>query len=459
MTRITATRFPPGTLLGGRYEVLSLAGWGGMAEVYEALDRRLGRRVAVKVLREPLAGDERFLSRFRREARAAAALGHPNIVAVHDVGTHGALPFIVMELVAGRTLADLLRDEGPLAPDRAAAVGAEVATALAAAHEAGIVHRDVKPGNVMLTPSGEAKVLDFGVARAARWTPLTDTPAVHGTAEYLSPEQARGEEVDGRSDIYSLGVLLYECLTGRPPFTGETSLGVAYQHLEETPVPPVARRPGIPRALSDVVMRCLEKDPEARYGRAEDLAKDLGRVLAGEVPTTAPLPPAPATGELRRWRPGRPPAGQRRRARPRRRAAWFGGAALLLGGGLAVMLLGWPGSVPEPVAVQAPPPALEPPATVRATGACAGFLQAEVTVAWSPSPSRFADGYEVYRGTVSGGPYERVAVVRGRTNTEFVDAGRQHGTSYFYVIRSTAGERISAPSGQAQAETPFACLW
>jgi eukaryotic-like serine/threonine-protein kinase len=231
VSQATSTRYPPGTLLGGRYEVIRPLGWGGMAEVYLATDRLLGRQVAVKVILERYAGDEQFTSRFRREARAAASLNHPNVVAVHDVGTHDGNPFIVMEHVPGRTLAQLVHDGGPMPADRAAEIGEAVARALGAAHAAGIVHRDVKPGNVMVTADGRIKVLDFGIARALRWTPLTDTPAVQGTVEYMAPEYVRGEGADARSDLYSLGAVLYELLIGRPPFTGDSPVQVAYRHL------------------------------------------------------------------------------------------------------------------------------------------------------------------------------------------------------------------------------------
>jgi len=201
-------RYGIDSVLAGRYEIRSLLGQGGMAEVYSALDRVLGRLVAVKVLRESLAEDRRAVARFRREARAVAALSHPGIVSIHDVGSDGATPFMVMELVSGEPLSQVIWREAPLSVERAAGIGEAVGEALAFAHDAGIVHRDVKPGNVMIRANGHVKVLDFGIARALAWTPVTEGGAVQGTAEYVSPEQISGLSLDGRSDVYSLGVVL-----------------------------------------------------------------------------------------------------------------------------------------------------------------------------------------------------------------------------------------------------------
>ena len=454
MSRTIATRFPTGTLLGGRYEVEGPLGWGGMAEVYLARDRRLGRQVAVKVLRHQLAADGRFLARFRREARAAASLRDPGIVAVHDTGSHDGCPFIVMEHVPGRTLAEVLRSEGPLDPARAASIAEEVAAALATVHATGIVHRDVKPSNIMVTREGDVKMLDFGIARALRWTPLTDTPGAQGTPEYLSPEQARGEAVDGRSDVYSLGVVLYEMLTGRPPFTGESAVGVAYKHVEEAPPPVEALRPDVPPALAAIALRCLAKHPADRYRRAGELRADLARFRAGEPPGTAPLPVRGDTARLHRWRDT-----PRDLLRPRRRIRRAVGVLLVLLAALAGNLVMGLFVLPrfEPVRHSRPRP-LHPPASLVATAECAGFLEARVSLAWRSTRSRFAQGYEVYRGTHSGGPYRRVGVL-AIPSRSFVDTGLEPGTRYFYVVRATAGARISQPSGQAQAETPLVCLW
>ena len=239
-------------LLGGRYELDGVVGRGGMAEVYRARDIRLDRIVAVKTLREDLARDQTFQARFRREAQSAASLNHPSIVAVYDTGEDMAgptpVPYIVMEYVDGRTLRDLLRDDRRLLPERALEITDGVLRALDYSHRNGIVHRDIKPGNVMLTRPAEVKVMDFGIARAVSDTQatMTQTAQVIGTAQYLSPEQARGERVDARSDLYSTGCLLYELLTGRPPFTGDSPVAIAYQHVRENPIPPSRVDPEIP---------------------------------------------------------------------------------------------------------------------------------------------------------------------------------------------------------------------
>jgi serine/threonine-protein kinase len=423
-----------------------------MAEVYLTVDRQLGREVAVKVIRERFAEDERFVKRFRREARAAASLSHPNVVAVHDVGVHQGSPFIVMEHVPGRTLAELVRDGGPMDPGRVAEIGEAVARALGAAHTAGIVHRDVKPGNVMVTADGRVKVLDFGIARALRWTPLTDTPAVQGTAEYMAPEYVRGEGADPRSDMYSLGVVLYELLAGRPPFTGDSPLQVAYKHLEEAPAPPDVVRPGLPAGLTAVVMRCLAKDPGDRYRRAEELAADLGRLQAGRPAATAPIP-RDRTRVLRAHELDEPP-------RPRRpnRKVWAGiGAGVVVVG--AVLALTLPALLTDAERPRRGRRPLRPPTALEADGRCGGFLQAEVALQWDPTVSSFADGYEVYRSTVSGGSYERVAFVPGHGTTAYVDDDVGLGGSYYYVVKSTTGKRDGPPSEQVDAGTPTACFF
>jgi serine/threonine-protein kinase len=274
-------------LLGGRYELDGIVGRGGMAEVFRARDIRLDRIVGVKTLRDDLARDQTFQARFRREAQSAASLNHPSIVAVYDTGEdmvgNTPVPYIVMEFVDGRTLRDLLRDDRRLLPERAAEITDGVLRALDYSHRNGIVHRDIKPGNVMLTRAGDVKVMDFGIARAVSdaQATMTQTAQVIGTAQYLSPEQARGERVDARSDLYSAGCLLYELLTGRPPFTGDSPVAIAYQHVREAPVPPSRIDPELPAWCDAIVLKAMEKDPADRYQSAGEMRNDIQRALSG----------------------------------------------------------------------------------------------------------------------------------------------------------------------------------
>ncbi|KAA1380378.1 Stk1 family PASTA domain-containing Ser/Thr kinase [Aeromicrobium fastidiosum] len=277
--------------LGDRYELGGLLGRGGMADVRVGRDLRLGRTVAVKQLRGDLSADDTFQARFRREAQSSAALNHPSIVAVYDTGEsidkHGShVPYIVMEYVEGQTLRDIMRgaENGrKILPERALSITADILSALDYSHRSGIIHRDIKPANVMLTPSGQVKVMDFGIARAIADTSsaMTQTAAVIGTAQYLSPEQARGETVDARSDIYSTGCLLYELLTGRPPFIGDSPVSVAYQHVREEAKPPSQLNPDVSQAIDNIVAKSLAKRVDDRYESAADMRKDIDRVLAG----------------------------------------------------------------------------------------------------------------------------------------------------------------------------------
>ena len=337
-----------GRVLADRYAVGELLGRGGMAEVYLATDRVLDRPVAVKILGSWLAGDGTFVERFRREALAAARISHPNLVAVFDAGSEGDVHFIVMEHVPGETLRDVLRREDRIPPGRAAGIAASVGDALAVAHAARIAHRDVKPGNVMLTSEGRLKLMDLGIARGLDGEDITRTSSILGTAGYVSPEQARGEPVDHRSDIYSLGCVLYEMLTGRQPFEADNPVAVAYRHVHDAPTPPSALEPSVPPALEAVVLRAMEKDPAARYQSVVEMTAALEERAAASPPAdaTAPLPVAV---------PGTPPAPEdipagrtetlpRRADRPPPRRPLvpllIAAVALALLGGLAFALFG-----------------------------------------------------------------------------------------------------------------------
>src|SRR5512133_2028920 len=278
-----------------RYEVGRLLGAGGMAEVFEGRDRLLARRVAVKVPLSQHAHDPEFAHRFRREAQAAASLSHPGVVAVYDTGSENGTHFIVMEYVDGRTLKDVIRAEAPLYPDRAAEICADVCSALAAAHARGLVHRDVKPANIMLMPDGRVKLMDLGIARAAAGETATQTAAMLGTAQYLSPEQAQGQTVDYRSDLYSLGCCLYEMLTGTVPFRGATPVAIAYRHVREDPAPPRLLNPDVPPSLEAVCLKAMAKRPEDRYQTAAEFQDDLERFRSGRPVLATPLLDAAAT--------------------------------------------------------------------------------------------------------------------------------------------------------------------
>jgi eukaryotic-like serine/threonine-protein kinase len=285
--------------LGGRYELGSVLGRGGMAEVYLAHDTRLGRTVAVKTLRVDLARDPSFQARFRREAQSAASLNHPSIVAVYDTGEDYvdgvSIPYIVMEYVDGSTLRELLHSGRKLLPERAMEMTVGILQALEYSHRAGIVHRDIKPANVMLTRTGQVKVMDFGIARAMgdSGMTMTQTAAVIGTAQYLSPEQAKGEQVDARSDLYSTGCLLYELLTVRPPFVGDSPVAVAYQHVREDAQPPSVYDPEVTPAMDAIVLKALTKDPNYRYQSADEMRADIEAALDGQ-----PVAAAAAMGSV-----------------------------------------------------------------------------------------------------------------------------------------------------------------
>jgi beta-lactam-binding protein with PASTA domain/tRNA A-37 threonylcarbamoyl transferase component Bud32 len=273
----------PSTVFADRYELIREIARGGMADVYLARDSKLDRPVALKVLSPELSRDPSFVERFRREAQSAAGLNQPNIVGIFDWGQEHGTSFIVMEYIDGQTLRDLIQREGTVAPAQIADIGADIAAALSFAHQNGVVHRDVKPGNVLITTAGQVKVTDFGIARASGSNDgLTRTGAVMGTATYFSPEQAQGLAVDGRSDVYSLGVVLYEMATGQPPFTGDSPVSTAYKHVREEVVPPSQLVPSIAPELERVILTCLAKEPADRYQSADDLRTDLLRFRRGQ---------------------------------------------------------------------------------------------------------------------------------------------------------------------------------
>src|SRR5215204_3621400 len=304
-----------GKIVDGRYVLGESLGSGGMGEVYLAHDGVLERDVALKVLRSHYAGDEEFAERFKREARRAASLSHPNTVQVYDMGeTEDGTSYIAMEYVPGGTLKEQIERRGPFGTRETAAVAAQIADALGAAHERGVIHRDIKPQNVLVTSSGDLKVTDFGIARAASAVTISVTNAIFGTAGYISPEQALGEPVSPASDLYSLGVILYEMLTGELPYTADNPMAVCMKHVTEPLRPPRKLNPAIPEEMNTLVVKLLAKDTADRYGSAADLLADLERVRNGLRP--APAIRAETTTQPRREE---PQAAPRRAARQRKR--------------------------------------------------------------------------------------------------------------------------------------------
>jgi eukaryotic-like serine/threonine-protein kinase len=307
-------------VLNDRYRVSSLLGEGGMALVYEAEDLLLGRRVAVKILREQYASDRSFLARFQREARAAASLSHPNIVAVYDVGSDAGTQYIVMELVTGRTLKEMIDEQAPLAAARIVDLGRQICDALEYAHQYGIVHRDVKPHNILVTRDGRAKIADFGIAVALGGSSLTEPGYVVGSAQYVSPEQASGEPATSCSDVYSTGIVLYEMATGRLPFDGDSSVVVALKHLQEPPVPPRRLNPRIPESLQRVILTAMAKDPDDRFSSGAEMGEALMSTARAGFEATHPQPAVAR-------RPARPepaePAAQASSQREGRSSGWM----------------------------------------------------------------------------------------------------------------------------------------
>ena len=480
---------PP--VLGERYEIGGVLGRGGMAEVHRGRDLRLGREVAVKVLRSDLARDPSFQVRFRREAQAAASLNHPAIVAVYDTGedrtSAGATPYIVMEYVEGETLRDVLRREGVLSPQRAMTLAADICNALDFSHRNGIVHRDVKPGNVMITPEGTVKVMDFGIARAVSDSAatMTSTAAVIGTAQYLSPEQARGESVDARSDVYSVGCLLYELVTGAPPFTGDSPVSVAYQHVREDPRLPPSVNPAIPADLDASLLKALSKNPANRYQSAAEMRNDLLRSLAGQrVEATPVMGDAEKTAII-----GAPPGGYgggdwddedddaRKRRRNRIIAAVVAGVLLL--GGIVALALSLNSGDPDPGTTATAPAQVPVPnvvsqdeATATATLEGAGLTVGEVTTQVTQDESQVdtvlgttpASGTQVDEGSavdlvIGVGPdtIEVPAVIgldADRAQTTLQNAGFENVTTEDVDSLAPEGQVTEVEPGEGQSVDP-----
>ncbi|MFL6182786.1 MAG: Stk1 family PASTA domain-containing Ser/Thr kinase [Actinomycetes bacterium] len=427
--------------LGGRYELGELLGHGGMADVRRATDLRLGRTVAVKMLRTDLAKDATFQARFRREAQSAASLNAPSVVAVYDTGEDELdgvpVPYIVMEYVEGQTLREVLHEGQRLMPNRALEITAGVLSALQYSHEQGIVHRDIKPANVMLARNGDVKVMDFGIARAVAdsGATMTQTANVLGTAQYLSPEQARGETVDARSDVYSTGCLLYELLTGRPPFQGESPVAVAYQHVRENPLPPSTLNPDVGGEADAIVMKALTKNPENRYQSAGEMRADIQRALQGATVAAPPVMAAPPTQAMTAI--SEPPPQEEKS----RKGAY---AALIILVLLVLALLGWGawallGGQSNTVTV--PDVVGQKLKTAQATLDDAGF-NVEVDTQTSdkkenevltqdPAGNSEADEGSTVTLVVSAGPEQvQVPEVKGLTESAAIDAIEGAGLNY-----------------------------
>ena len=485
-----------GTVLAGRYELRALLGHGGMGEVYEAADRRLDRTVAVKVLLPDLAADRRFVARFHREARTAARLSHPRIVAVHDVGEHDGRVFIVMEFVSGTTLTNVRRGRG-VAPARVAQIGAGIAEALAHAHSRGIVHRDVAPGNVMLDEAGRVKVLDFGIARAARGSGSVGAAAsvaAHGTVAYAAPEVLSGARGDQRIDVYGLGAVLYELLTGLPPFRGGTPHAVARRLATAMPVRPRAWEPLVPEALERLVLHCLARSPEARPADAAFLVDELRRLavelpaefpadVAGDLITvgapapatpTAPLPRAdsaaarPPTlpaleGPFTPTAPRRPgtlplPVSSRnaRQRRPRAARVLLGAALLATVAGAVTIAFPPLVALSRPVTVHVrPPDALPAPGNLAGQSSCDGWMSTGVSISWTAV--RGATAYELWRRGSADEDYAPVLTV-GALTTSVRDVDLGIGATYRYRVRAMDGPLTGVWSTEIEGTTPTICL-
>jgi len=441
-------------MLGGRYLLQDRIGGGGMAWVWKAEDTVLHRPVAIKILREEFAGDEAFVRRFGQEAQAAASLVHPNVVHVYDVGEEQGTHYIVMELVEGETLKEAIQRQGPMPVGRALQVAAAVARALQAAHKKGIVHRDIKPQNILLTLEGEVKVADFGIARAATGTTIVHTNTIIGSAHYFAPEQARGGFTDVKSDLYSLGAVLYEMLAGQPPFEGATPVAVALKHLQEEPMAVRKRRPEVPRSVEAIVARLLAKDPSQRYQSADALLADLRRSLEEIGEPVGPDDGEPDAQQARAARYQQPKRTGRRRVWP-----WVVGALVLvvLGVVAARAFTNWM-TVPQVrVAKVEGMPKAEAASRLKRQGLVPAVVGTEhnkakagTVVLQNPAPHDLVKSGRVVSLWVSSGP-QKVGVpgVQGMT-----EAAAKASLTSFGLRPIVLQEQNSAPQGTVVRQSP-----